>query len=230
MTSNSKPGMRTLVTKFIRRNLVPFESLSESEKFFKRGGNELLIPLGLEAGTTCIDFGGYKGDWVQSCINNGNKSSIIVFEAIPEFAEYISEVTKGNPLIHIIPHALSADEQDVYISIDGAASSFHLNASKDPSEQVLKIHTKPYSLLKELVGSRRIDWMKINIEGAEYELLEYLFQSTLIRQVETLVVQFHEMNSQRLESFHELLSETHRKSWGYEYVWERWDLKRIISN
>lgn len=185
-----------------------------------------MVPRNLDVGTTCIDFGGYMGDWVKSCLNNGNKSSIFVFEPIPQFAEAISTVAKGNPLIKVLPYALNATEQEVYISLDGAASSFHINNVHALNERSLKIRTKPYSLLNDMVGDKKIDWIKMNIEGAEYELLEYLVESALIRQVETLVVQFHQINGLRLESFHELLSRTHVMSWGYRYVWERWDLKQ----
>lgn len=40
----------------------------------------------------------------------------------------------------------------------------------------------------------RIDLIKINIEGGEYELLDRLIETDLIKQIENIQVQFHDFS------------------------------------
>jgi hypothetical protein len=64
---------------------------------------------------------------------------------------------------------------------------------------------------------------KINIEGAEYELLNYMN----IKNIKYLQVQFHLIDGYNCESLYEQvvkkLSKTHKLSWRYPFVWESWE-------
>lgn len=73
---------------------------------------------------------------------------------------------------------------------------------------------------------RRVDLLKMNIEGAEYELLDYLIDNGLIERIENLQVQFHVIEGMDTEKMYsklnERLSESHFISWRYPFVWENW--------
>jgi hypothetical protein len=68
--------------------------------------------------------------------------------------------------------------------------------------------------------------MKINIEGGEYELLSRMAETGLMPKVDTYLIQFHEWmrgsHSMRREIRREL-AKTHRPTWDYRFIWERWD-------
>ena len=71
--------------------------------------------------------------------------------------------------------------------------------------------------------------MKINIEGGEYDLLEDLIASDYIEKIENVQVQFHtfvEHSAERMLRIHKALSNTHYRTYQYEFVWENWTQKQ----
>jgi hypothetical protein len=71
--------------------------------------------------------------------------------------------------------------------------------------------------------------LKINIEGAEYVLLQYIISKGLHKNIRNLQVQFHLIEGQNCEELYSLiasaLSETHELTWRYPFVWENWRRK-----
>ena len=75
---------------------------------------------------------------------------------------------------------------------------------------------------------RRIDLMKINIEGGEYELLDHLVEVGLISDIKNIQVQFHHFvpnAEERMKSIHGELERTHMLTYQYKFLWENWKLK-----
>lgn len=70
---------------------------------------------------------------------------------------------------------------------------------------------------------------KVNIEGMEYMLLEYMIGNGLGKNVKNLQVQFHLIEGQPSEYEYEkiaaLLSLTHELTWRIPFVWENWRRK-----
>ena len=74
----------------------------------------------------------------------------------------------------------------------------------------------------------RIDLMKMNIEGGEYDLLDHLIETGFIRNIENIQVQFHDFvpeAKQRMMKIQKELSKTHRLTYQYIFVWENWRRK-----
>ena len=70
-----------------------------------------------------------------------------------------------------------------------------------------------------------VDLMKINIEGAEFPLLEKMIKMDLLRRVDCFMIQFHEWHPgaySRRRKIRTELSKTHRLVWDYHFVWEKW--------
>ena len=75
------------------------------------------------------------------------------------------------------------------------------------------------------LGLDTVDLMKINIEGAEFPLLERMQATGLLPRVDTYLIQFHEWHPgayQRRRRLHRALRATHRLAWDYHFVWEKW--------
>lgn len=68
---------------------------------------------------------------------------------------------------------------------------------------------------------------KINIEGGEYELLGYIIDRGLIKNIKNLQVQFHYVAGVDCETLYNKLAEklslTHKQTWGVPFVWENWE-------
>ena len=71
----------------------------------------------------------------------------------------------------------------------------------------------------------RVDLMKINIEGAEFPLLERMADAGLLEQVDTFLIQFHEWHPgayHRRRKIRRALATTHTLEWDYHFIWEKW--------
>lgn len=70
---------------------------------------------------------------------------------------------------------------------------------------------------------------KINIEGMEYELIQYIISSGLMKNIKYLQVQFHLIEGVNTEAKYKALakqlSKTHSLTWQYPFVWESWQRK-----
>lgn len=79
---------------------------------------------------------------------------------------------------------------------------------------------------------RGIDLMKINIEGAEYDLLEHLIDTGFVEHIKNIQVQFHDFvpnAEQRMRRIQQRLQQTHSLTYQYPFVWENWKLNDNVS-
>lgn len=78
---------------------------------------------------------------------------------------------------------------------------------------------------------REVALMKINIEGGEYELIQYIIDCGLIDNIRNLQVQFHivdGMSCQQLyNNLFNQLCKTHQPTWIYPFCWENWKRKDV---
>jgi hypothetical protein len=80
------------------------------------------------------------------------------------------------------------------------------------------------SVFKEL-NLKNVDLMKINIEGAEFPLLEKMIECQLLGNVDCFMIQFHEWHPgayRRRKAILKELSKTHKLVWDYNFIWEKW--------
>jgi hypothetical protein len=70
-----------------------------------------------------------------------------------------------------------------------------------------------------------IDLIKINVEGAEYEILEKVLDHGLAGQLHDIQVQFHGVvpdAAARRDALRGRLVRTHRLTYDFPFVWENW--------
>jgi hypothetical protein len=72
----------------------------------------------------------------------------------------------------------------------------------------------------------KIDLMKLNIEGSEYDLMESLIFKNNHLLVNNFQIQFHdfviENAKERMYNIQDDLSKSHTITYKYEFVWENW--------
>lgn len=168
-----------------------------------------------------LDLGGYRGDWSAE-IAARYDAHLMVFEPIKSFYDQICTRFAASPKVQPFQFGLGAREEmmELHHSADGTGAF----AKDGEAEQVRLVQAS--SFLKEQ-GVERVDLLKINIEGGEYELLEHLIETGDIARVRRLQVQFHDFVPDaitRRTRIVEKLSRTHRQNWCYYFVWEEWEL------
>ena len=202
----------------IRRLILPKRFLSPGEQYFKYGGNSQLTDFKLSQNALCIDFGGYKGVWAQEIYSKFN-CSILIYEPVSVFFDDLEKLFADNPKVSLFNYGISNVNSKAWLQVDGAASGSYAEG-----EQKVLVQFKDASELQE-VGN--IDVVKINIEGGEYELIPELYQRALLPKITTLIIQFHATKNQNLILCEKILGQTHKLTWSYDLVWERWD--RILK-
>lgn len=176
----------------------------------------------LGPGSLVFDLGGYEGQW-SSDIYSMYNCSIWIFEPYLPFAQKIENRFKKNPKVQLFKFGLGARTEKVSFSIlDNASSIFKDGSQKD------KIDIKSFPDFIKANKIQSIDLIKINIEGAEYELLENLLDNDLIIIFKNIQVQFHdfiiENAAERMKKIYDRLSLTHRLTYHYEFVWDNWQI------
>lgn len=168
-----------------------------------------------------FDVGGHVGQWASE-VYCRYSSQVFVFEPIADHVAELNRRFSPNPSIRVEPFGLSGESKTISISCEGVESSAFKTQQASKNIEVQLVDVKSYCDEKLI---ERIDLMKINIEGGEYELLDRIVDSGLIKRIGILHIQFHDFvpkANQLVETIREKLMHTHECKWTYPFVWECW--------
>lgn len=198
------------------------ERESRERWWYQNNGDKTLrLEYPLTEHSIVLDIGGFKGNWASD-ISNMYGCVIYVFEPVKEFAFEIKKRFAHNPKIHIQAAGLGTETKTQKIYLEHGSTSLVRKFKQSTEVDIIDIH----EFIKTL--HRPIDLVKINIEGAEYDLLEYLIKTGDISLLVNLQIQFHTFvpdAEERRRKIQELLSKTHIQTYNYDFVWESWHKK-----
>jgi FkbM family methyltransferase len=167
----------------------------------------------------CVDVGAFMGEWSRK-IGEKYGCRVIAFEpALEHFSEAVCNCM-GLPNVMLINSAVSAGGAVQSIGVSGDSTG---QFSKGASRQVSVVKAVP---MVKVLG--RIDVLKLNCEGAEFEILDILINSGLHTQLQNIQVQFHKCVPEweaRHKSICERLSQTHEQEWDSLFTWENYKLR-----
>ena len=174
---------------------------------------------GLNHDSLVIDMGGYKGEWAQKVFDRYG-CNIEIYEPASEFAQEVRKRFENhlNTKIKVVECAIGSSDDRANLIMDGLATSIQKNELG--KIQVLSAET--------ILSDRKIDLLKMNIEGSEYEVFDSLFENDLVRNVDSIFVQFHPIDDESINRYNEIvdrLSNTHNCVFRYPFIWEKWSLK-----
>jgi len=191
--------------------------------WFRDHGDETLrLDYPLDRNSVVFDCGGFEGDWAAA-IHERYGCRVFVFEPVKLFLQGIEARFRGNKSVRALGFGLHSRDENMTIHLAGNASSVFGEAGSGELIQLREVA----GVLREL-SVTRIDLMKINIEGGEFDLLERLLQTRLIEAVTHLQVQFHRFVPDavdRRRRIREGLAATHQLTYDYEFIWESWSRK-----
>ena len=205
--------------------LFPTKHQRTLRKWYADGGDRTMrFNYDLGPSSLVLDLGGYEGQWASD-IFSMYCCKIVVFEPIHEFAESIRERFKRNPKISVLPFGAGKESHKALISLCKNGSSVFRASNKRQEIEIVDIADW---IRRNDIST--IHLMKLNIEGGEYETLERLIDTDLIRIIENIQVQFHEIaanSSARMQQIQERLKITHTPTYQYRFVWENWTLRQV---
>ena len=154
---------------------------------FKDIGGHTFFVRGLNRDSVVIDLGGHQG-YFSSQMLHRYKCSVHVVEPVPSLYESIPKhalLTKYNFAV-----TSEVGEATFYESENIQAGSI-VGRSVDFNGQSYKVQTKSILAFLDELDIQKVDLVKIDIEGAEIELINSL-DFDIARRIKQMTVEFHD--------------------------------------
>lgn len=197
--------------------------LNAHKKWVELSGDKTLrLNYDLSSESIVFDLGGYKGDFAQN-IYDKYGCTVYVFEPVASFYNHIVDRFYGNDKIKVFNFGLSDSDCTTKINLEADGSSVFTDSDKKET-----IVLKDISSFLNEESILKIDLMKINIEGGEFQVLPALIENGYINKIVDLQVQFHtfvDNAKKHRDVIRRELSKTHRLTYDYWFIWENWTLK-----
>jgi FkbM family methyltransferase len=167
-----------------------------------------------------IDGGGFEGDWSRQILQRF-ECTVEIYEPLPAFAEPLRHDFSNDPRVTIVEAALWNTNTSLEMSPSADSSSL-LNANTSGSIVSVRAIDSAECL------ATPAELLKLNIEGAEFEVLERLISTGAVQNAKFLQVQFHDFADdayERREAIRNALRATHDCEWCIPWIWESWARK-----
>ncbi len=173
--------MKKLIKKFLRKTLYKNISLLE---WLNRWGvltkNQcydewaiLLMEKVLQNDAVCVDVGAHRGSILQFMLDTAPDGEFFAFEPLPHLYEYLVDLFGSNKKISLYNIALSdkAGESSFNYVVTNPGYSGLVKRHYDRPEEDTTITVK-IDLMDNLLKDHHVDFIKIDVEGAEYQVLQ----------------------------------------------------------
>ncbi|MFT4519397.1 MAG: FkbM family methyltransferase [Halioglobus sp.] len=184
----------------------------------------ILHEIDLTETSVVVDVGAFTGAWAQHIVERYDPI-IYAFEPNPKSFERLQELAVNNSKLKPMKYGLGDEDLIVDFTLNGLGSSMYEERSDHAHLPLVKVEIAAVDRIWKELQLGNVDLMKINIEGAEFPLINKMIEADLIDKVDCFMIQFHEWHagaySKRKEII-EVLSKTHRLEWGYYFIWEKW--------
>jgi len=171
-----------------------------------------------------FDLGAFSGGWSKAMINRYGGTSYL-FEIAPSTFTSLSKKFGCDEHYKLFNFGLSDKTYDMNVDATNFDDAFSVCDGAGEGDVLLKF--EDFNGFVDKYDIDKIDVMKINIEGGEYDLLESIEDFSFIGNVQ---IQFHNYESisdcaERRERIRNVLSKTHKPTYDYYFVWENWEIK-----
>jgi len=225
---NPKIGrtLKRIAVRFKRRNYIEQSVLREW--FAVNGDRTFRLDYDLGCDSVVFDAGGYEGQW-SSDIFSRFLCDIHIFEPVNSHAKTLERRFAANRKIKVNNFGLSSTTRVETMRVArGSSSAINL-------EEPGLLESAHFVSLKQYLSENnlnRIDLLKLNVEGMEYELIEHILDTDIAGSIHNIQVQFHAFvpaAETRMKRIQERLSATHHITYRFPFVWENWRLNGLGS-
>lgn len=162
-----------------------------------------------------LDCGGYEGNFAKP-IWQKYHCKIYSYEPIYKFAMEMRRVFP--PEIIVVPRGVGAYARKARMGVQNDSSGLFAVGITD---EIVEIESLPVIVTR----FEEVALLKLNVEGAEFEILEALLDGGLMPKIRNLQVQFHSHVSGAVERHGEIvkgLEKTHHCVYDEPWCWEGW--------
>ena len=188
------------------------------------GDQTYIFDHDLNTDSIVMDLGAFKGVWSEQ-LNNKIKCNIYLLEPVKQF--YLELENKFNMFDNIRYRQVGVSTSNVSLNLPITNGDYTQITKNDSNEGEL-IHLVTLEDIMKFWNITHIDLLQINIEGAEYEVLENWLESETINKIKILQIQFHNFkeidnNISRRKNIQKKLQEHgYKLKYNFQWVWECW--------
>ena len=204
--------------------------MPEFEKWFREDGDQTrLLDHDLNSESIVFEVGGYLGKFTNNLYDKF-ECQVHVFEPVGDFYSKLEDRFENNKNIFVHNYGLHRDNSEVYMNVDsdnGENSTIFDRPIIENAKNERIVLRKIDDVMKEN-NVKEIDLLNINIEGGEYDFLNYLTTTPIIYNIKNIQVQFHDFIDNahvKRNIIHAKLYNTHQLTYNYEFVWENWRIR-----
>lgn len=225
--------------KFIKRNSFLYNFLiSFRDKFriiynqkrrsrflwnLRKGDSLLSFDYPLNQNSIFFDIGAHVGNFSTKMYEKF-ECNIYAFEPLDENFKILTQNLNNYKKIKCYQIALLNFDGYSNISSLGASASLFDRNEGSTNEEVI---VKSFGTFIREENINFIDFVKMNIEGSEYDLLNDIIDSGNILKIQHLQIQFHNFvddSEAKRKVIRNKLKKTHKNIYNFPFIWERWDL------
>jgi len=211
-----------------QKHSLPISEINKEKWYADKVEKTLRYKYELNEKSIVIDVGAYEGDFAAEIFAR-YQCQIFTFEPVKIYVDILNQRFKQNKNITIIPFGLGHKDAELKITVMDEASSYERKASlhKSGKEELIKIQDVQKFIENQKFN--QIDLIKINIEGAEYDLLDKMIENNIHLICRNIQVQFHDFYSDFQNRYNRIithLEKSHKITYSYPFVWENWALKQ----
>ncbi len=169
-----------------------------------------------------VDIGAFRGLVAQEFVDLYG-CTVHAFEPNPQFYEELEERFRDNPKVFTYDVGLGGADAVLEMEQRGLGSTVY--GTNDDSVPTVEVRIRDVATVLDELGHDRIDYIKINIEGAEYDLLDRLIETGWVARTRYFLIQFHEWYGnphRRRWKIRSHLRGTHQEVWNYPWIYELW--------
>lgn len=195
-------------------------------KDFMSKDEKKLFDIELKPNSIIFDVGGYEGNFTNRLLLKNRKSFFYIFEPIYKFYKSLNKKFENVDNVLVFPFGLYDEDKTVPLQFNFDRTSHSGELDIDSQYELSNLKSISNFIIEKKF--EQIDLLKLNVEGAEYEILDNLISTNLIGTVKTLLIQFH-LNQSTDYSKYKILKKkilkTHDCEFKSIFVWEKFTLR-----
>ena len=216
----------SLLRRLYGLKLLLTQGKTDATFWFLHNRHELKYSLNLAKEGIVLDIGAYKGNFTLNLLRKNSKLTYLLYEPILQYYNIARNNLGDQTNVVIIQKGVSSDGRKIQLRDEGLRSRQIIRAS----DIYLEIQTQ--NILELFEADSRIELLKMNIEGMEYECLEILIKTEKLKLANNLLIQFHNFEStseDRYLAIRDKLNMEYECVFSYKWIWELWKRKPEIS-